>query len=213
MIINILIDHKDSFFLDYKSILISKLKRLKHKVYFSSNYKKIKKGDLLVIIATKKILTQKYLDKNKLNINVHPSNLPKGRGGAAVVWNILKNKNYFHLTLHKAVKKVDSGDIFIKKKILFKNYELSNSIRKKQAFYTIKLVIKLVKNIHKIRPKKQEGKPTYLPKRTFKDSELDVNKSLKSQFNLLRSVDNDRYPAFFILKKKKFLLKIYPTNE
>ena len=161
MIINILIDHKDSFFLDYKSILISKLKILKHKVYFSSNYKKIKKGDLLVIIATKKILTQKYLDKNKLNINVHPSNLPKGRGGAAVVWNILKNKNYFHLTLHKAVKKVDSGDIFIKKKILFKNYELSNSIRKKQAFYTIKLVIKLVKNIHKIRPKNKRNQLIY----------------------------------------------------
>ena len=119
MIINILIDHKDSFFLDYKSILISKLKRLKHKVYFSSNYKKIKKGDLLVIIATKKILTQNYLDKNKLNINVHPSNLPKGRGGAAVVWNILKNK-LFHLTSYKAVKKVDSGDIFIKRKFYLK---------------------------------------------------------------------------------------------
>ena len=213
MIINILIDHKDSFFLDYKSILINKLKKLKHKIFFSSNYKKIKKGDLLIIIATKKILTQKYLDKNKLNINVHPSNLPKGRGGAAVVWNILRNKNYFHLTLHKAVKKVDSGDIFIKKKILFKNYELSNTIRKKQALYTIKLLIKLVKNIHKIKPKKQKGKSTYLPKRTFKDSELNINKSIKSQFNLLRAVDNDRYPAFFIFKKKKFLLKIYATNE
>ena len=45
MIINILIDHKDSF-LDYKSILISKLKKLKHKVYFSSNYKKLKRRSI-----------------------------------------------------------------------------------------------------------------------------------------------------------------------
>ena len=68
MIINILIDHKDSFFHDYKDLLMNKLRKLQHKVYFSSNCKKIKNGDLLIIIATKTILKQKYLIRNKLNI-------------------------------------------------------------------------------------------------------------------------------------------------
>ena len=213
MKINILIDHKDSFFLEYKTILISKLKKLKHKIIFSTNYKNIKKGDLLLIIATKKILSEKDLKKNKLNINIHPSNLPKGRGGAAVVWNILKNKNYFFLTLHEAIKSVDSGKIYLQKKIFFKNFELSETIRQKQAENTIKLIIKFVKNISKIKPKKQKGKPTYLKKRSPSDSQLNINKSIKSQFNHLRSVDNDRYPAFFFIKKKKYILKIYRSNN
>ena len=212
MIINILIDHKDSFFLKYKSSLINELKKLENKVYFSSHYKNIKKGDLLIIIATKTILGKKDLKKNIFNINVHPSNLPKGRGGAAVIWNILNNKNYFYLTLHEATEKVDSGDIYLKKKIFFNNFELSDAIREKQATNTIKMILKLVKNIYKIKPIKQKGKPTYLKKRTPKDSEVNINQTIKSQFNLLRSVDNERYPAFFMFKKRKFILKIFESK-
>ena len=57
--------------------------------------------------------------------------------------------------------------------------------------------------------KPQEGKSTFYPKRTLKESELNVNKSIKSQFNLLRVVDNERYPAFFHLNDKKYVIKIY----
>ena len=41
-----------------------------------------------------------------------------------------------------------------------------------------------------------------------KDQKLDVNKSILSQFNILRTADNKRWPAFFIYKKNKYLLKI-----
>ena len=44
---------------------------------------------------------------------------------------------------------------------------------------------------------------------TSEGSELDINKSIKSQFNMLRVVDNERYPAFFSHKKKKYIIKIY----
>ena len=59
----------------------------------------------------------------------------------------------------------------------------------------------MLKNNKKIFVKKQKGRPSYFKKRTKKDSEININKNIKSQFNLLRIVDNDNYPAFFNLKK------------
>ena len=55
---------------------------------------------------------------------------------------------------------------------------------------------------------KQKGSSTYYKKRDANDSKLDINKSIKEQFNLLRIVNNREYPAFFEIDGHKFLLKI-----
>ncbi len=55
----------------------------------------------------------------------------------------------------------------------------------------------------------QNGDETFFPRRKYKDSELDINKSILEQFNLLRIVDNERYPAFFYINETKYILKIY----
>ena len=69
----------------------------------------------------------------------------------------------------------------------------------------------LIDNNHQCR-RKQEGVPSYYAKRTPKDSELNINKSIKDQINLLRTVDNDNYPAFFRYKGMKYILEIYPGD-
>ena len=55
-------------------------------------------------------------------------------------------------------------------------------------------------------------KTNYLKRREPEDSKLNVNKSIKSQFNLLRICDNENFPAFFYLSKKKYIIKIYKKN-
>ena len=60
---------------------------------------------------------------------------------------------------------------------------------------------------------KQSGVETFYKKRGPDDSALDVNKTIIEQFNLLRTVDNEKYPAFFIHKGKKFLVKIEKTDD
>ena len=50
---------------------------------------------------------------------------------------------------------------------------------------------------------------TFYKKRTPEDSELDRHKTLEENFNLLRTVDNEQYPAFFVRKGKKYTIKIY----
>ena len=38
---------------------------------------------------------------------------------------------------------------------------------------------------------------------------IDVDKSIKSQFNILRTRDNQKFPAYFYYQNKKYILKIY----
>ena len=101
------------------------------------------------------------------------------------------------------------SDIIMKTKINFDGSELNKELREKQS----QIMIKLIKNFLDIYPnlnmKKQIGKSTLNRLRTPQDSEVDINKSIKSQFNLMRIADNDKYPLFFYNKGKKYILKIY----
>lgn len=66
--------------------------------------------------------------------------------------------------------------------------------------------LKLIKNYKNIQ--KQSGDESFYSNRGEKDSELDINKTIKEQFNLLRIVSNDDYPAFFVIDGHKFIIKI-----
>jgi methionyl-tRNA formyltransferase len=59
----------------------------------------------------------------------------------------------------------------------------------------------------------QAGLPTYYKRRTPEDSELDPDKPLRDQFNLLRVADNDQYPAFFRHLGHKYVLKIEKVGK
>ncbi len=209
MKVQILIDIKDSFFHQYVDQLKISLKSLRYKIQVINSHRKIKRGDVLFLISCKTILNKKILSKNYRNIVIHPSKLPLGRGSAAVAWAVLENKKKIYITLFEANEKIDRGDIYLQKFFTLNGSELSGEIREKQANLTIQLIKTFLKNIKKIKKKPQLGKMTFYRKRTKDDSEIDINKSIKKQFNLLRVVDNERYPAFFYYNKKKYIIKIY----
>lgn len=52
-------------------------------------------------------------------------------------------------------------------------------------------------------------KQAFTKKRDAKDSESDTTKSIDAQFNLLRIVSNEEFPAFFYKNGRKYILKIY----
>ena len=175
---------------------------------FSENYKNKKNFDIVFILGYTKLLNNDFLKKNKLNLVVHESNLPYGKGFAPVQWQILKGQTIIPMCLIKAEINADSGDIY--EKIYFKvsPTDLYDQIRKKQAAATIRIIKKFLKKYPKIKAKKQKGKGTFLKKRKKSDSKLDINKSIKEQFNLLRICNNNKWPGYFIYKKKKYIIKI-----
>ena len=109
-------------------------------------------------------------------------------------------------------------DIFIiKKNFFFKENLVYEELKNKQFLHALNLIEHFLKHYKKNKksPKKfrQDGKPTYYKAFKKEDSKIDVSKSIKSQFNRLRTADNKKFPSFFTYKKRKFLIKIYPENN
>lgn len=209
MKVTILLDTPDSFLHDYVSSLIQALKERRCDVVFCDNAKMIRSGDVLFLLGCQTILTSECLSLNKHNLVIHPSKLPEGRGSAALVWKILEGGNIIYLTLFEATEKVDSGPIYYQEKIEFEGHELCDEIRHRQAVKTIELVLRFVDEYPNAKIIEQNGKATYYPKRFPKDSKLNIDQTIRQQFNLLRVSDNKRYPAFFEYRGQKYIIQIH----
>jgi len=125
-----------------------------------------------------------------------------------MTWQILEGKNQIPICLIEATEKVDAGDIWIKDIINLDGSELCGEWRLKQGEKTIELCLRFVEECKELNPVIQSGEDTFYKRRTSVDSELDINGSLQEQFNVLRVVDNDKYPGYFYIKNKKYILKI-----
>jgi len=109
----------------------------------------------------------------------------------------------------EAADEVDCGPVWLKTTFDLEGHELIEEINKKLFAVELQLMTAAIKKFGLIKPLPQVGNPgKYLPKRTPKDSQIDPHKSIVEQFNLLRIVDPDRYPAFFEHKGIKYLLKL-----
>ena len=204
--IQVLIDNPNSWMWDFIDIFTNQLLRKNFTVDVIKTHEEISRGDVLCLFSCNKVL--KKLNLNKFNLVVHESDLPKGKGWSPLTWQVIEGKNKIPITLFEANKNVDSGNIYIKDFIELSGDELINEIREKQALKTFDLVYRFLEKSHKIPPVKQFGEETVYPRRDSTSSELDVKKTLEEQFNLLRVVDNEKYPAFFYYMGSRCVLKI-----
>lgn len=205
--VTFLIDKNNDWFSTYLNVFLVKNKKYTFKV--SRDIKKVSNQDILFILNYTKILSKKRLMQNKLNLVIHSSNLPKNRGGAPLHWQILQNKKKIKICLFEAIEKLDAGNIFLTEELSFNDTELYDELRDKQSKKMIKLIKNFLSKYPKIKGTKQFGKPSFNKKRNSNHSELDINKSFKDQFNLMRVSDNEKYPAFFNFRNNKYILKIY----
>jgi len=183
-------------------------KELKESVLFFDHQSVDDTYDILFILSYHKIIEKEHL-KAKHNIVIHASDLPQGKGWAPMFWQVLEGKSEIVFSMFEASEKTDDGNIYMKKKLSLDGTELNQELRKKQADFIIEMCKEFITNYTKYSsPVKQTGEESFYPKRSAKDSELDMDKSLNEQFNLLRIVDNEEYPAFFYKNGIKYILKI-----
>ncbi len=173
------------------------------------DFRKVKKQDIVIIINYTKILSKSFLSKNNLNLVIHASNLPKDRGFAPVAYQVLKKRKKIYMCLIEAAEKVDTGKIILKNYFNLDGTELYDEIREKTAKAMIQLIRVFLKKYPNLKSRKQFGKPTFNRRRNSSDSLLNINKSIKSQFDLIRICDNENFPLFFNLRKKRYILKVY----
>ncbi len=209
----IVVDTPGSWMNSYSKEFVEELNKREYDTIFCSKHEQVGLGDVAVFLSCEQLIRKSTMEKNKHNLVVHAGDLPKGKGWSPITWQVLEGKNSIPICIFEAVEKVDAGPIYFKDHISLEGHELLDEIRKKLVEKTFELVCRFLEAYPNVNGKAQEGKSTYYRKRTPADSVIDINKKLNEQFNLLRIVDNEKYPAYFEHMEKKYILKIYKKEN
>jgi methionyl-tRNA formyltransferase len=166
-------------------------------------------GDILFLVSCSQMIRDAERERYTATLVLHASDLPKGRGWSPHIWSILSGANQITVSLLEASEPVDSGAIWLKTKFTLEGHELLSEINEKLFAAELFLMTQVVEKFETIRPLQQVGDPgSYMPKRSMADSQLNPDKTIAEQFDLLRVVDSQRYPAFFSYRGKRYLIKI-----
>lgn len=207
----IILTDKDSWIVPYVAVLRNKLIKMGHNVHIEENFPSGSNFDMCFMLSYSRIVSREILVRNKHNLVVHESALPQGKGWSPMTWQILEGKNIVPITLFEAAESVDAGQIYMQRKMVFAGNELVEDLRSCQGNTTVDMCLDFVGNYPEIlsQARPQKGQESFYARRTPEDSRLDINQSIKEQFNLLRVVDNKKYPAWFEYLGKKYRLEIY----
>ncbi|MHB1126203.1 MAG: UDP-2,4-diacetamido-2,4,6-trideoxy-beta-L-altropyranose hydrolase [Bacillota bacterium] len=210
-----LISDAQSWINQYIPILIGELVQGGHTVLWVQEAAAIPKGDFLFCLGYGRVIPPGILSRNRHNLVIHESDLPRGKGWSPLTWMILEGANEIPIVLFEAAESIDSGKIYLREKMNFRGMELIDELRRVQAETSIKMCLKFIGEYPELVALgiAQEGESTYCRRRTNDDSRIDPDKTIREQFNLLRVVDNQRYPAFFEIDGHTFILKIERKPE
>lgn len=210
MKICIVVDNPRSWFVPFADELKKNLSRFGSVDLLSDSNQIPQSNDVAFLLSCEKKVIPEILRRSRSNIVVHASELPKGKGMSPLTWQILEGKNRIPLTLFEAVEDIDAGPVYIMACLDFQGNELLHEMQNAVGDKILEMCELFLKDWPDILTKGaiQTGEPSFYKKRTAEDSRLDPNLSLAEQFNLLRVVDNDRYPAFFDWNGRRYILKI-----
>ena len=165
-------------------------------------------GDVCLLLSCGRLLNAPQLALHRYNLVVHESALPQGQGWSPMTWQILEGASSIPITLFEAVADLDAGPIHLQQEITLQGHELVDEWRALQARATFDLCLSWFDCHHEVvkAAKPQCGDVSFYPRRRPGDSRLDPELSLAEQFNVLRVVDNQRYPAFFYAHGRRYIL-------
>ena len=209
-----ILTEKDGWFVQYAKKLMTQFHKLGYSPDLFYDHLDISdRYEIVFILSYFRVFENDELSKHKHNIVIHESDLPKGKGWSPYAWQIIEGKNSIPVTMFEANEGIDSGEIYFKDYIELDGSELYDDIKNKQALKKIEMCISFVLNYDDMVSYRQEGQETFYRRRFPDDSELDVDASIRSQFNLLRCVSNSDYPAFFVINDIKYTVRIYDDRR
>lgn len=170
-------------------------------------------GDFLFLISCHEIIGADVRQRYGRVLVIHASDLPERRGWSPHVWAILAGESVLTVSLLEADDAVDSGDIWSKVKIRLTGTEVCHEINRLLFDSELELMDWAIANRAAVRPEPQDGsRATYVRRRMPEDSRVDPDRSVAEQFDLLRTADPERYPAFFDYRGRRFKLVLEPFD-
>ena len=137
----------------------------------------------------------------------HMTDLPYGRGGSPLQNLIINGHKETQLTAIKVSKEIDTGDIYLKKKLALNGTAKDIFVRSSNIMEIIIHEI-IIKNI---KPKAQEGIPSYFKRRNREDGNLKSLKKINEIHDYIRMLDCDGYPPAF-LETENFTFEFSNSN-
>lgn len=171
-------------------------------------------GDLLFLVSCAHIVRDEDRRRYGATLVLHASDLPQGRGWSPHVWAIVGGASRVPVCLLEARDPVDTGDVWLRTTFDLEGHELLPEINEKLFAAELGLMTEAVEQFGSLQPVPQAGDPgPYMKKRTPDHSRLDPDLPIAQQFDLLRVVDNERYPAFFDYRGKRYNLRIEKADD
>lgn len=197
----------------HADVLIQRLRRQGHIVMSARTPGQVRKGDALLVMSCYQLLKSQVLAKNLRNIVFHAADLPRGRGWSALTWQVLEGRSVIPLTAFEANEDTDAGPVYVKDRIRLQGHELLPEMHDRLARKMNEVAFRLIRSWSSLVSHAQKGRPIFYAKRTSRDSELSLDRTIRQQFNILRVVDNEAYPAFFRFKGCEYVLKIAKRDQ
>lgn len=204
----------DHWFARFADDLVAALHPIGHARRWK-HHRDLPSGDVAFVLSYPRIIPAPVLARHHSNVVAHASALPRGRGMSPMPWQILEGVRDLPVTLFEAVPELDAGQVYLRSTIATRGDELLPELQEELGRVIVDLCLRYASaypEIH-LRGEPQIGEPTYYRLRTPADSEIDPYRSIAEQFELLRVVDNDRYPAFFKFRGTTYRLSIERAEE
>jgi len=148
-------------------------------------------AELGVVVAYGKLLPKDVLTASKLGfLNVHFSLLPKYRGAAPIQWALINGETETGVTLFWLDEGMDTGPIFLQKKITIQPEDDADSLRNKLVELGVTALDEALGWIEKgqIKRDSQQGEPSKAPMLKKEDGRIHWEKSAESIWNQLRGM-------------------------
>src|SRR5690606_18402270 len=144
---------------------------------------------------------------------LHASALPAGRGWSPHLWQMIDGADGITLSLLEAEDEVDSGQIWSQCYIPVHKRALWDGINELHFQAEMELMRFAVERFGSITPVRQASEgASYYRRRYPSDSEIDPNKTIAEQFDLIRVCDPQRFPAYFYHRGQRYALKLEKQN-
>lgn len=168
--------------------------------------------DLYVVVAFKILPREIFTIPRYGSFNLHASLLPKFRGAAPIQWVLIKGETETGVTTFALEDKVDTGNIYLQKKIPILTEDNFGTLHDKLSLLGAEVVLETVNSVENgtVQMQKQSDElASPAPKVTREIMQIDWNKSAEEIHNLVRAFSP--FPGAFFIQNQK-LIKVFRTK-
>jgi methionyl-tRNA formyltransferase len=173
--------------------------------------------DVCVCVGWTEIIPPEILEiPSGVFLGAHAAELPKGRGGAPVNWQIIRGLDEIGVSVFEFVEEVDAGDVYAQSTVPVEPRDDVETVYDRVKMAILDLLDEALTAIQRgnASPEEQDhDRATYLPQRKPDDGLVEWDRPATEQLNWIRAL-TDPYPgAFTFLNGDRLFLWAATSRE